>query len=138
MKITIPEEFPSGLRNIPEGTYQGTLSGMTIGKSQSGFPKLNVFYTLTSEQENIKAGEPSTVGEKVLETFSLQSQALWRLNDLYKAVKEKDLEGGDFEPEEFVQMLMNDLLGTDWTLYITDETTPSGKTQSRVQERKVK
>jgi hypothetical protein len=64
----------------------------------------------------VKEGEPSAIGESVLETFSLQPQAIFRLNDVYKEVTGERLPQGDYSEEDIEQMLNEALTGSEWNL----------------------
>lgn len=125
MRIHVPEDLGGELRLLPEGPAEATLERIMIGRSKSGQPKATFRYVITQEL-NQNPGEPSTVGEVVLETYSLQEQALWRLNATYKEVTGDRIPQGDYSPEEMEQMLNDALAGSTWTLFLANEIPADG------------
>jgi hypothetical protein len=126
MRITIPEEIGSSLRLLPEGVAVATLEKIMIGESKAHQPKATFRYTITEEMEGVPEGEPTTIGEHVLENYSLQPQALWKLNDTYKAVTGDRLPQGDYSPEELLEMLNETLTGTEWNLVLVNQVPADG------------
>lgn len=115
IKITVPEDLGGELRVLPEDTYEASIQDIFYGMSKtSGAPKLTVKWVVQSEYSG-KHGEDyvSTVGENVLEAYSLQPNALWKLNNLYKTTTGERLPQGDYQPEEFVDMVKNALIGAE-------------------------
>ena len=121
MRIIVPEEIGSELKLLPEGVVRATLEKLMLGKSGSGYPKVTARYLITEEMEGVKEGEPPTTGEVVLETFSLQPQAMFGLNSLYKAVTGERIPQGDFSPEEFMADLDEKLTDTEWDLVLEQQ-----------------
>jgi len=117
MKISVPENIGSDLRKL-EGVATCTLQAIMFGKSKSGNPKMTAKYIITEELDSIKDSEPSAVGETVLETFSLQPQSMWKLNDLYRSVTNERLPQGDYTQEEFEQMMTEALVGKSFSLVL--------------------
>ena len=115
MRITIPEQIGGELRKL-EGPCEAILEKVMIGESKTRNPKATFRYTITEEMDCIKEGEASAIGESVLETFSLQPQAIFRLNDVYKEVTGERLPQGDYGPEEIELMLNESLVGSEWNL----------------------
>lgn len=115
MRITIPEQIGGELRKL-EGPCKAILEKVMIGESKTRNPKATFRYTITEEMDCIKEGEASAIGESVLETFSLQPQAIFRLNDVYKEVTGERLPQGDYGPEEIELMLNESLVGSEWNL----------------------
>lgn len=112
--VHIPKGVGSDkLRNDMEGVAAAELTGVFWGKSQAGQPKATLQFTLT---EDIEGLEPPTTGEKVLESCSLQPQALWKLNSYYKEVTSQDFPEGDMSVDEFKEMVEGALLGSTWDL----------------------
>jgi len=117
MRIMVPEDIGGELRKL-EGVAVATLQSISFGKSKAGHPKATLKYILTEEMDGIPEGEASTVGETVLETFSLQPQSMWKLNDLYKSVMGERIPQGDYGQEEFEQMLNEALVGHHFNLVL--------------------
>lgn len=111
MKVVVPKDLGGTLRNDLYGTFEAVISDMFLGKSQAEQPKITARYTLKSEMEAPHEG--STVGETVLESFSLQEQAIWKLNDLYKLITGDRLPQGDFELEEFFEKIKGACVGKE-------------------------
>jgi len=118
MRIIVPEDIGGELRKL-KGPCKATLDKIIIGKSKANQPKATFRYVITDDSQlKIPEGQPSAVGETVLETFSLQPQALFRLNDPYKTVTGERLPQGDFSHEEFEGTLNDALAGTEWNLML--------------------
>lgn len=124
MQIHIPEDLGSDLRLLPAGTVEAALEKIIYGTSQKGNPKVTFKYIATSEMEGVEEGEPPTIGETILETFSLMPNALFRLNDVYKAATQERLPQGDFTKEQFLDMLDEALIGHTFRLML-DQQLPS-------------
>ena len=138
MQISVPTDLGGELRKL-EGVAVAQISDLMFGKSKAGHPKMTIKYLITEEMDSIPDGEPPTIGEPVLETYSLQSKALWKLNNLYKDVTGERIPQGDIDYEEFQAMLIETLIGKAFSLILeleipgdgssTDErTTVTGKT----------
>jgi hypothetical protein len=113
-----------------------TIQEIFFGESKAGAPKLTVKWLITSEYTGKKDKDySSTVGENILENFSLQEQALWNLNSLYKKATGERLPTGDYQPEEFVGLLKEKLIGYSTQCRVEDDT-GSGEIRSTVVERK--
>jgi len=141
MKIKVPENVGGGdLRVLPvsEPTYEAVLEDIFLGKSGTGNPKATVKYIVTSEYEGKEAKAKdfeSTIGATVLETFSLQEQAIWRLNDLFKQCTGERVPQGDFEEEEFLGMLKDAMVGTNFNLMLKNEEDNKGAMRTQVEKR---
>lgn len=119
--IEVPNDLGGDLRNDIEGVCRAELTKLNWGVSKKNQPKVTIEFTLVEDIDNI---EPPTMGAKVLETCSLQSQALWKVNSYYKGVTGEDMAAGKMTYEEFKIMMENTLLGTSWDLDLmigTDE-----------------
>ena len=133
MKISIPKDLGGELKVLPEGTCRAAIEGVSLGKSKADQPKATVRYVCLTELYPKDAPE-SSIGERILEFFSLQSQALWRINDLYKEATGENLPQGDYEDAELQGILEEGLKGTEWNLLLgTGEY--EGHEQTKIQER---
>ncbi len=133
MKITIPENIGGELRKL-EGPCKATLDKVMLGTSKQNQPKATFRYVITEEMACVKEGEPSSIGENVLESYSLQPQAIFNLNNVYKEVTGERLPQGDFSKEEFESMLNENLAGSEWTLLLELQTPTDGSsTEERTQ-----
>lgn len=139
MKLTIPESIGGDLRLLPEDTYDVAIQDLFYGQSAAKQPKLTCKYVVRSECSDKKVtSEPkyiSTIGENVLETFSLQPQALFNLNGFYKQVTGEGLPMGDFEMEEFVQLLKDTLVGAEGKLDLVQGVDLKGNARTEVSKR---
>ena len=133
MRISIPKDLGGELKILPEGTCRAAIEGISLGKSKADQPKATVRYVCLTELYPKDAPE-SSIGERILETFSLQSQALWRVNDLYKEAIGENLPQGDYEDAELQEILEEALKGTEWNLLLATEEY-EGREQTKVQER---
>lgn len=135
MKITIPDDIGGELKVLPNGQYSGVLTNLILGKSAAGNPKLTGMYTITSEGYDDPT-EGSTVGEKVLETFSLLPQALFNINRLYKSVTKENIPLGDYEYEDLLIILLDSLKGQEFNLILEQDISPTtGQPMTKVKER---
>jgi hypothetical protein len=127
MKITIPDDF-GDIKVLPEGPCTAILSGIFPGTSKSRQPKLTFKWTINSEMyDDPKDG--STVGETVLDTYSLQPQALWRLNEVYKAQTGENLPQGDYDIDGLVKILEEELLHEEANLELLTDLHPDTKAE---------
>lgn len=128
MNIKVPEEIGgSDLRLLPvtNPLYEAQLSDLFLGKSSTGGPKVTVKFTVTSEYTGPEAKErdfESTVGATVIDSFSLQEQAIWKLNDLYKTITGDRLPAGESSEEAFLAMLKKGMVGANVNLLLKYET----------------
>lgn len=124
MNIKVPENVgESDLRMLPvtNPLYEAVIADAFLGKSGTGNPKLTVKYTVTSEYTGPEAKAKdfeSTVGATVIETFSLQEQAIWKLNDLFKKVTGDRIPAGEMTEEQFLAAMKKALVGTKVTLLL--------------------
>ena len=126
-RISVPEDMGSSLRLLPNGPAHAVLEKLILGTSKtSKQPKLTLQYVIDQDMDDIPDGEPTTIGEKVLETCSLQPQALWKLNDIYKAATGERIPHGDFDTSEFVGMVTEALAGTEWNLMLEQKVPSDG------------
>lgn len=133
MKIHIPEGLGGELK-VMEGSTKASLDKIVWGLSQTKQPKATFMYTVLDELSTDKS-QPTTVGERVLETFSLQPQALFKLNDVYKAATDEGLPVGDYSEEEFHQLVEDALLETEWQLNLQKGMDQNGKERTEVGQR---
>lgn len=136
VQVRIPEDIGSSLRVFQEDTYEARIRDVYVKLSkESQEPKATVSWVVTSEYSGKKAKDHiTTVGEVVLETFSLQPQAVWNLNDLYTAATGDRIPQGEFEGDSFEQLLKNALTGFTCKIrLIQDDYT--GSTRMKVEER---
>ena len=139
MKFTLPETIGGDLR-LCKGPCVATLEKLSIGKSKAGFPKITAHYIITDISEAFEAdGDEPVIGEKAIETYSLQPQALFALEATYKdatgesllSLKDKSPKGdGEFEVTDFVKLISDVLCGTEWDL-ILDKQVPPGESEER-------
>ena len=122
IKISIPENVGGDLRLLPEDTYEAAIQDLFFGTSQKGFPKITVKWIVQSEYTG-KHGKDyqSTVGENVLEAYSLQPNAVWKLNSLYKLVTGDRLPQGDYTEEEFTSLIKDALIGSEALLDVATD-----------------
>jgi len=133
MTIHIPEGLGGELK-VLQGSTKATLDKIVWGVSQSKQPKATFMYTVMDEL-NEDDDLPSTVGERVLETYSLQPQALFKLNDTYKAATGEGLPVGDYSEEEFHQLIEEALVETEWQLVLKVGMDQNGKERTEVDSR---
>lgn len=123
MKVRVPENLGGELKVLPEGTCKAVLDALFLGTSSTGNPKATARYIVTSELYE-DPSEGTSVGENVLETFSLQPQALFNINGLYKAVTGKNIPQGDYELDEFLNIIEEAVKGQEFNLVLETEIRP--------------
>jgi hypothetical protein len=134
VQITVPEDVGSDLRVLPEGTYKMQLKNFIAKMSQAGQPKLIARFVVQTEYEGKHPkGYISTVGETVLEDYSLQPQALFKLNSLYQQATKSKLPQGDFSHEEFCEAMNNALQGIEVQADLYTDTY-TGEERTKVKE----
>lgn len=131
MTIHIPEGLGGELK-VMEGTTKASLEKLAWGLSQAKQPKVTFMYTVLDEL-NDDSDQPTTVGERVLETYSLQPQALFKLNDAYKEVAGEGLPVGDHDPEEFHTMIEETFQDTEWQLVLVRGFDDKGKERTEIE-----
>jgi hypothetical protein len=130
MQITIPNNLGGELAKL-EGPARAVLERIILGNSKAGKPKVTFKYTITEEMDGYgEDGGPSAIGENILESFSLQPQALFKLNEVWKAVTNENIPQGDYTEETFMEMLNETLTGTEWDLILALQI-PDGQTDER-------
>jgi hypothetical protein len=132
MKVRVPEDLGGELRVLPEEAYEAVISDLFLGKSQTGNPKITVKYTITSESTTKEKGDPSTIGETVLETLSLQEQAMWRTNAFYKTITGERIPQGDYDEIEFVEMLKTACSGVEVIIQVETEESNKGTSMTQI------
>lgn len=140
MRIVIPENLGGDLVVIPSDSYEAEIQDIFLGESASKNPKATVKYIVLTEYtgKKLPEGIETTVGCVLLESFSLQPQAVWKLNGLWKDVKGENLPQGDFSKEEFEAMLKEELIGKAFTLLVDVKDNPnSGEKMNEVVQRKL-
>ena len=112
-KISVPGDMGGDLIIFPEGAYNFVLKDIILGTSQAGKPKLTFRWICQSESENADDIDDytSTIGETLLDSYSLQPQALFGLNNIYKQMTQEQLPQGDYEMSEFVELVKDALNG---------------------------
>jgi hypothetical protein len=130
--ISVPKDMGSGdLRSDIVGLAKAELVKLHWGTSRANRPKVTIEFVIL---EDVPGIEPPTTGEKVLESASLQPQALWKLNAYYKSATDEDIPEGDYSFVEFQEIIEKALLGTKWDLDLF--TGQDDKQQPRTQVRK--
>lgn len=125
MKIVVPENVGGELAKL-EGPCVAIIEKVILGISHNSQQPKATFRYVISEME----GNDEAAGQNVLETFSLQPQAMFNLNDVWKEVTGERLPMGEFSKEEFENMLNETLAGTEWDLILAIEI-PQGAEEER-------
>lgn len=131
MQIHVPENIGGELK-LMEGRADSIIDKLILGKSKVGQPKLTVRHIITSEL--FDDADQTSIGETVLDSMSLQPQAMFRVNNLYKSVTGERIPQGDYSAEEFVAMLEEKLKGEPFSLMLEIETGDDGQERTVVKE----
>jgi hypothetical protein len=142
MKIVVPDDIGGELRILPEETFESTITDIFLGTSAAKQPKLTFKHVLTSESPSLKDGDPPCLGEIVLDTYSLQPQALFRLNTDFKKVTGSKIPASDspdgYDAEEFLLLMKETFMGTNWTIALETETNPNdGEERTKIKEKMI-
>lgn len=137
MRFVIPDNIGGDLRVLPSDSYDAEIVDIYLGESAAHKPKATVKYLITSDYTGKKSADyKTTVGENALETFSLQPQALFNINGLYKSVTGKNIPQGDYDEQGLLTILKDALLGQRFKLKIVETANPtSGEPMSKVDGR---
>lgn len=141
MTVHVPE-MDDDLRVLPQDTYLSNMADLFLGKGKtSDKAKLTAKWIITTEctdpavkKAKDKDGNltyESTVGAVVLDDYSLQQQAIWKLAGLWKQVTGEKLPHGDYDLEEFHTMMKEQLVGIEAKLDIVDDDY-TGEVRSKV------
>jgi hypothetical protein len=123
MKFVIPENVGSSLRVLPVDTYETQIQDIYLGESKEKKPKATIKFVTQSEYTGPRDKDfQSCVGETIIETVSLQAQAIWKLNDYFKGATGERLPQGEFDEEEMLNMLKEGLVGSRWNLLVETDT----------------
>jgi len=137
MNITIPDNIDDGLQKLPEGLATVALEKIILGVSKANKPKATFRYVIIEEMENASEGK-STVGATILETYSLQPQALFNLARTYKEATKEALPQGDYSEEEFLALISQALCGSSWNVILTNEAPyndPNGELRTNISKK---
>lgn len=133
MQIIIPEDQGGTLKQL-SGTCRGTVQKISMGSSKTNQPKCTFKYTITDDSGLALEDGDSAIGDDVLETFSLQPQAIFSLSDTWKQVTGDKIPLGNYTKEEFQKLLEETFIGTEWDLFLALEVPGDG---SSAEERTV-
>jgi len=133
------DQLSSDLALMPEDTYSAELTDITTKLSKSSQQPVSWFiWTVTSDplepidEELFPDLQGSTVGKKVLDSYSLQENAIWRLNQIFKILTQENLPTDqDYSMEEFNEMLKERLVGSDVTMQLSIEEDNNGVQRNR-------
>lgn len=127
MQINIPENINTGeLKVLPNGIASAVLEKILLGKSKANQPKLTFRFTIIEEMAEATSDGSPTIGEVVLDTYSLQPQALFKLAQTYKEVTGEKLPHGDFDEVEFTSIVSEALCGSNWDLELQQQIPSDG------------
>jgi len=114
MKISVPKDLNS-FSVVPAGIYRAAVTGYKCGTSAAGNPKISVEMTIQSDGPN---GE-KTVGRKVFDNLTLTENALGIVDSKFKALTGDNLPVGDFEIDEFMNMITSRINGREAVIEVT-------------------
>jgi hypothetical protein len=136
MKIHVPEDMGDSLKMFESDVYDATVKRVSVGEARSsGAPKCTIAWVISSEFSGKRPkGYESTVGNIVLDTYSLQEQALWRLNDTVVTLTGSRIPQGEFSKEEFEAWLKDNLVGLSGKLKVVREEDNRGRERMNVEE----
>ena len=131
--LSVPKDLGGDLPLL-EGTCTAALTKMYPGMSQANKPKLTLEFQILESMDGYE--DELVIGSKVLENCSLQPQALWKLNDYFKAATGQDIPAGDYATQEEFMEVINALLETKWKLLLTIGTIVGGSGGERTEVKK--
>lgn len=116
MLINVPKNLSSGFETVPAAIYKAAVTGYKVGTSKAGNPKIDVELTIQTQgpDESVK-----TIGRKVFDTFTISEAALPVVNTKYKALTGMDLPAGQFEVDEFINMITSNILNKTSLVQVT-------------------
>jgi len=135
--VHVPEDLESGkLRIFEEDTYRAVVKDV-FGKlsKSSQQPMVYLVWIIKSEYSGRKKKDyQSTIGERVLDPYSCQEQALWRLNDVYIELTGTRLPAGGMELDDFAEALKVNLVGMEAMIDLTVGETNTGDSRMNVEQ----
>jgi len=146
VQIHVPEDLGGKLKVLPETQVDASIQDVFLGTSGTGNPKATVKWIITEEVDKklLKTVKEyndldTTVGENVLETFSLLPNALWNLNDLFEGITGDRIPANEtgFSTEEFEALCKESLTGGEARLDL-ENADDSGEMRTQVKERAYK
>jgi hypothetical protein len=125
MKYVVPTDIGSSLRVIPPDTYEAEITDIKFGESAQGKPKCTIIFTLKSDFTGLKGDDfQSCIGEKVIDTVSLQPQAMFRINDYFKAATGDRIPANEdgYDKDEFEELINENLIGANMAILLETDT----------------
>jgi hypothetical protein len=125
MKYVVPTDIGSSLRVLPPDTYEAEITDVSFGESAQNKPKCTVIFTIKSEYTGVKEeGFQSCVGEKVIDTVSLQPQAMFKINDYFKAATGDRIPANEdgYDKDEFEELIKENLIGANMSILLETDT----------------
>lgn len=121
MRINIPQNI--GQNNVPPAIYKVRCTGVKSRNSQAGnlviVPELTI--QTQGPDESVK-----TIGRKLFGNWTMTEDSLPVVNTAYKALTGRDLPVGDFELEELVLRISNDILNKECLVQVEIRKSPDG------------
>ena len=134
MKYVVPENVGNELRVLPPDTYLTEVKDVIFGESKANMPKCTIILTVISEYSGTKSADfQSTIGETIIDSFSLQPQAMFRINDYYKAATGERIPAKEYDVEEFQEMIKSSLIGVKLDV-LTENDSSQGEDRTKVKK----
>lgn len=121
MLINIPKSV--GQNNVPPAIYKVLCTGVKHRTSQAG--NLVIQPELTIQNQGPDASV-KTIGRKLFGNWTLTEDSLGIVNTGYKAFTGHDLPAGDFEVEQLIDMISNDILNKECLVQVEMRTGTDG------------
>ncbi len=121
MKYVVPTDIGSSLRVLPPDTYEAEITDVIFGESAQQKPKCTIIFTLKSDFTGLKGDDfRSCIGEKVIDTVSLQPQAMFKINDYFKAATGDRIPANEdgYDKAEFEELIKENLIGASMSVLL--------------------
>lgn len=124
--IHIPENQDfSGFRTLPDGPAVIMLEKMKAGLSKKKQPMITATFVVVEEMANANPDEPETVGAKVVEFYSLQENAQFKIIQDYKEVAKENMPHGDYQTaQDLLDVIAPVMEGSEWDAILENEYVP--------------
>jgi len=122
MIINIPEDL--GLKPLPEGIYDATITSVQLKQSSTGKDMLQVEFTVTSGDH---------IGRKLFESYTCDDKVYWRHNLLFRACTGKDIPAGSYSIDEYLNLFTSSCLNKPVVIRVEADVY-EGQERNRVRE----
>ena len=120
MLINVPKDLGKP-EPVMAGIYKVLVTGVKVDQSKSGSGNMLIKPELTIQTQNDADGK-KVLGRKVFDNWTVAEQSIGIWATSYKALTGEDLPSGQFELDEFINMITSKIQGKECLIMIEVET----------------